>query len=78
MIVTVKLGNLEYKTLAIELGLTQLKTDQELLDHINKLIRLELWESFTTEQYRRYSGDIRNLEFAIVMMYSQNRDSITD
>lgn len=78
MIVTVKLGNLEYKTLAIELGLTQLKTDQELLDHINKLIRLELWESFTTEQYRRYSGDIRNLEFAIVMMYSQNRGSITD
>ena len=79
MIVTVKLSNLNYKTLAIDIGTKYIETDKEYLDHIMKLIRLELWEGFDSHERRKYRNDINNfVDFPIVMMYSRNRDNFTD
>lgn len=79
MIVTVKLSNLNYKTLAIDIGTKYIETDKEYLDHIMKLIRLELWEGFDIHERRKYRNDINNfVDFPIVMMYSRNRDNFTD
>lgn len=79
MIVTVKLGNVNYKTIAIELPQKYIETDQDYLNIINELVRKKVWENFSNYERVQHQNNFENFQAPpIVMMYSRNRDSYTD
>lgn len=79
MIVTVKLGNVNYKTIAIELPQKYIETDQDYLNIINELVRKKVWEEFSNYERVQHQNNFENFKAPpIVMMYSRNRDSYTD
>lgn len=76
MIVTVKLGNVSYKTIAIVLDQKYRETDQEYLDHINELVRQKVWEDFSNYERTQHQNTFENFKAPpIIMMYSRNRYS---
>ncbi len=77
MIVTVKLGNASYKTLAITLPQKFIDTDQEYLDTVNELIRKKVWEEFSNYEKIQHQNSFDNFKAPpIVMMYSRNRHDL--
>lgn len=79
MIVTVKLGNLNYKTIVIELPAKYIDTDQDYLDIVNELIREKVWNEFTNYERVQHQNNFENFKAPpIVMMYSRNRENYTD
>lgn len=79
MILTVKLGNVDYKTMAIDLDIKGDVDDQGYLDAINVLVRERIWKEFSNYDRVRYQNKIENMPpIPIVMMYSRNRHSYTD
>ena len=79
MIVTVKLGNVNYKTISIELPQKYIETDQDYLNIINELVRKKVWEEFSNYERVQHQNNFENFKAPpIVMMYSRNRDSYTD
>lgn len=79
MILTVKLGNLNYKTLAIDLNVKVGSNDQEYLDHINELVRKKVWEEFSNYERVQHQNNFENFKAPpIVMMYSRNRHNLED
>lgn len=77
MIVTVKLGNLEYHTFSLKLGDGPRGSDADFLEEVNELIRQHLWNNVFDLQDKRYYRSDYNAFPAppIVMMYSRNRYS---
>ena len=79
MILTVKLGNVDYKTIAIELPQKHVETDQDYLTIVNELARKKVWEEFSSYERAQHRNNFENFKAPpIVMMYSRNRHSYTD
>lgn len=74
MIVTVKLGNLDYRTFAIDLGNKYFDDDTDYLKHLNECIREHLWNNeFDLQDKQQYYNDYSKfIAPPIVMMYSRN------
>lgn len=76
MIVTVKLGNLNYKTIAIELPDKYIDTDQDYLDIVNELVCEKVWSELSNYERVQYQNKIENMKpLPIIMMYSRNKYS---
>lgn len=79
MILTVKLGNVDYKTIAIELPQKYVETDQDYLTIVNELVRKKVWEEFSSYERVQHRNNFENFKAPpIVMMYSRNRDNFSD
>lgn len=79
MILTVKLGNVDYKTIAIELPQKYIETDQDYLTIVNELVRKKVWEEFSSYERVQYRNNFEDFKAPpIVMMYSRNRHNFSD